>query len=263
MKRVLSLVVIVVIANIGLLASMWVNRRGESDASLRMTERELSVFEWSERDSALRLRFDYVTEDPTRRWLMPWLTPEKLAAIGFVCPALAANETVKSCGLSRRAFVALEYEGDAWQKTLAEYRRRRDEIATQPRVGPPPSMVAFYEEQIQFGSRLILIDGSSDPAALRRAHPDRHKTLILPAALDASIFLDREKPGSKPDITGRVSLLTPTIVAPSRARDVLSNAVKSRRGNREPRYTVDVTVGRRHEPWIVSVNAIDSTPPSH
>ena len=83
---------------------------------------------------------------------MPWLTPEKLAAIGFVCPALAANETVKSCGLSRRAYLALEYEGDAWQKTLAEYRRRRDEIGTQPRVGPPPSMVAFYEEQIQFGS---------------------------------------------------------------------------------------------------------------
>ncbi|HEV3140525.1 MAG TPA: DUF4824 family protein, partial [Vicinamibacterales bacterium] len=161
--------------------------------------------------------------------------------------------------------VALEYDGLAWQAIAAHYRRERDDIREQVTNGgaDPTSRAKYLDNLLQYGTRLVLIDASLDAAALRRARPNAN-VIILPAVARAWLTRDTGEPGAPPTMTGTVTPLTTTMVAPPRDRALLLAKPTDVYGHLgPPRYRVDLHVGRRHEPWIQDAVSIDSSESPH
>jgi hypothetical protein len=248
MRRVLPLVVLVAAANFVMLVLAQANRSVPVDA-LRLTERELSREVTTDRDSAIRLRLNYVN---SVSWEASQNEPTMIA-LGFRCgPRAGSPMGTGTCGLARRAFAALEYEGPAWREWVARRQEERE------RARPDPMFqAAYFDSRINSGPRLVMIDASLDPIALRRAHPERN-VLILPATARAWLNTDVLKPSGGAVIAGSVTLVTWTLVVPARARGTFATIPAPRYGLAgPPRYIVDLRIGGRHEPWIQDVQPID------
>jgi hypothetical protein len=247
-RRVLPLVVLVVAANLVMLVLAQANRSVPVD-TFRLTERELPREVTTDRDSAIRLRLVYETS-------VSWQTLRNeptMIALGFTCrPRVGLGVGSGTCGLARRAFVALEYDGRAWQEVVARRAEERDQLR-----GRAGSQADYLDRTIKFGSRLVMIDASLDPLALRRAHPERN-VIILPAAARAWLTNDVSGPSGGAAIAGSVTPLTASLVASAQDRRRLLTISPSGYGYAgAPRFTVDLKVGGRHEPWIQDVQLID------
>lgn len=227
MRRVLPLMLLVVVTNVVMLRSVRANRAGEPDATVMLTERELGIEGTSDRDSARKLRLTPGIERPF--WVgsgeTDWLTPAKLATLGFACraPTNRLTPTTESCGLPRRAFVAYEYNGPAWQRVVASLQRERDAPWQTGPSGTPRATgsAGSFDYQIRYGSRLFSLDASTDSIALRRAYPDRRRYVILPAMVRAWVKIDQQNQSAAPVVTGTIAPLTTTLMAPARFRDLL------------------------------------------
>ncbi len=238
-----------------------------------LTERELHLERTSDRDSALKLRLETVTNQSS--WLgenqpLSWRTPAKLATLGFRCgePTDGSKMTTQSCRLARRAFVAFEYNGPAWQRVVEALHGRRA-ASLQAANTPAPDATAAaerLERQIKYGSRLVAVDASADPGALRRAYPNRQRYLILPAVMRAWVSVDRRTNLSAgPVANATFELLASMLIAPAEFGDRLRKEDASGWGSlqREPRFAVTLAVGRRYEPWIVSIEPFDTPSTPH
>ena len=252
-RRVLPLVVLVAAANFVMLILAQANRSVPIE-TFRLTERELSREMTSDRDSAIRLRL--LAQDNVN-WQLQRNEPTMIA-LGFTCrPRTGFGVGSGTCGLSRRAFVALEYDGHAWQEVTARRAEERDRLRR-----TPGAQTAYLDQAIAFGSRLVVIDASVDPLALRRAHPERN-VIILPAAARAWLTNDVTAPTGGAAITGSVKPLTTSLIASAQDRSRLLTIPTSQYGYfGPPRFTADLKVGGRHEPWIDNVQLIDPPPAS-
>ena len=268
MRRVLPPLLIVVVANAAMLVGVAANRSGEPDAVVTMTERELSLQFTTDRNSAREL--DVRTDQPGTIFVA-WLGRQKLQALGFDVDAVPKdNATAYSRQLPRRVFVVLEYDGPAWQDFLTNLRRRRavmeqqaDEVRRGVRAQSQitESYVPELKDVEEATSRLLAIDAGTDAAALRRAYPDRRVHIIAPA----TVRLQYDFRPVAERITGSTSLVTHSLVVPRQWRGVLDSLGSSSEygGTRRPRYTVTVSYGSRHEPWITSIERIDTPPAPH
>jgi hypothetical protein len=261
MKRIVPAAVVAIAANIAMLAAARVNRAGGPEATIRVTERELRLAPASDRDSMRRLHLAVAAATYATTSFDDWLTDSKLAELGIDCGAArrrAGDRSVTACGLSRRAFVALEFDGPSWTARI-ERLRRHLALETSP-TRDADWQAKTLQVELSGGSRLVAVDAALDAGVLRAAHPDRSRYMILPAVVTATA--DVETRGSKPSVHGRIWPVTTSLVAPGRYSGLLSKLGSSRYPlNGAPRYSVTLAVGRRYEPWIVSIDPIDSTPP--
>ena len=125
-----------------------------------------------------------------------------MIALGFTCHARTGlTADTGSCGLARRAFVALEYEGLAWQALVAHREAERDRAQANANYHSD-----YLDNLIKFGSRLVMIDASRDGIALRRAHPARN-VIILPATARAWLTTDLRNPSGGAAMTGSITPL--------------------------------------------------------
>jgi hypothetical protein len=112
----------------------------------------------------------------------------------------------------------------------------------------------------------VLIDVGTDAAALRARHPDRRRTVILPATAGLNVV---QPPTGDPFLKGRVNVVYPLeLDVPRELRPVLEalpartvSGLDRRTGEidpvGEPRYRVTVKWGRSLEPWIAGVERIE------
>src|SRR5262249_49275747 len=154
--------------------------------------------------------------------------------------------TYQRCGLPRRAFAVFEYDGPAWSK-IAEGLRQQMAALAPGQTDRSGISAQMLQGQIDFGSRLVPVDASMDPAALRRAYPDRPRDLILPVVITAnSDLLTEANRAAGPPVRAQLTLATPTLVVPSQLRASLADLQPSEYGG-GGRYAVSLAVGRRHE----------------
>lgn len=78
-----------------------------------------------------------------------------------------------------------------------------------------------------------VVDAAIDAEALRRAHPDRTRYIVVRAV-------------ARPD--GRIRALLPELVVPRELVHML---------DRQP-YAVTLAFGRHYEPWIVAIDPVDT-----
>ena len=274
-------IALVVAVNALVLVRVAANRRGEPDASLTLTERELPIAYVSpnSESSGVSLRFNVEHFVPWSsagscgdRELDPlaWLDGEKLAALGFrvsVPNSWEEADILIQRQLPREAFAVLELGGRAWER----YRERlaeRYSLSTQevcdakPAPAPDASDRTLAERALRFGSRLFVVDVGNDPSALRREYPDRNSYLIAPAKVH--VFLSRNCASLSSTVRGSVSLLIDEVNVPRRLQARLPSVDRPASyrwgGERAPRYEVVLASGKNHEPWIQEIRSVASTP---
>jgi hypothetical protein len=256
LRGLLAGLALIALANAAVLAGVSWNRRGEPEATVTLTERELRI-PWSaindEDDTGLDLQLEW-----NARWAAGGRSPEglpltTLRELGFQ-PRAGQTEP------PRTAWVVLEMDGEAWQSWIAKRRRQvEEERRKEPDSDCPPG--SDLEQMLVSGSRLVVVDAGRDRHALRRRHPDRSRYLVVPGTVNA-----REvSPGV---FAGLVSeLRVESIHVPLRLRPVLDELVTAERLRREtsngappqpPRYRAVVSFGRRGEPWLVNVEKMSA-----
>ena len=249
--RPTSLVVasaVVLLANAFALGHAWRNRSGPVETDITLTERELPhAYRVNDEDSGVSLNLLWT--DP--QWplyfpgpRLPWLDQKRLQEIGFdtsVPPSDKRASEFYGRQRSRRAFVALEYDGAGWRKWMDEMERRAQEQTSQP-VYPRPA------DQRESSSRLVVIDAASDAARLRVGHADRSTVIILPAVI--RLGLDPERPNKPAELYGSIQEMPSTINVPRPFSDLFRNLPA---GRSKAKYHVHVRYGALLEPWIAGV----------
>lgn len=225
---------LVVLSNLAAWRAAALNRSGEPEAVLVLTERELRLPVRQAENTALTLslvfepprpRSDGAPREPG------WFDRAKLQSIGFDCrrPVTAENADYYRTRPPRTTFAALE-----------------------------------YRESATLDSRLSVVDVDNDAAALRRRHPDRRRVAIVEATAAMRYV---SNPGQPPFLMGRVtSVQPPRINVPREWRGALEGLQSDDQPGvwpppqREPRFRVTVTWGKRLEPWITNVELLTPQP---
>lgn len=246
---------LVILANLAAWRVAELNRRGEAEAVLVLTERELRLPARQAEDTALALSL--VVDPPSSRSdeaprEAGWFDRAKLEAIGFDCsrPMTAEHAEYYRTRPPRATYAALEYEGALW--------RRQIERAPRNGAGRAAPRDPFLD------SHLVPIDVDNDPAVLRARHPDRRAVAIVEATV-ALRYVSHA--GQPPFLMGRVaSVLPPEINVPREWRGALEGLQPDDQPGvwpppqHEPRFRVTVSWGRRLEPWISNVELLTPRP---
>jgi hypothetical protein len=249
----------VLAANATMLVGEWRNRRGEPDAVVVLTERELPLGWRARDDSGLSLRLESSSE-----YVAEWFDEARLREVGFDCtPPLDARsiELHYDRLLPREGFVVLEMEGASWERWREAREQEIRDLERRVEIGEDPrSEIERIRDTIAFRSRLFAVDAGVDAGELRRRHPDRARFLILPAVLDLNVIPASDPEADEPHpprLEGAVTeVRTSSIHVPLAHRPVL-DAVRGTEPERgAPRYAVTLAVGSRHRPWIATVASL-------
>jgi len=286
---------LIVVTNIALLSTAAWNRRGEPEAELTLTERELALpAARQDEGSGLELSLVLTHRAPgmvrrTARWkrheLPPfdygWLDRTKLRELGFridLDPSEPDAPEHYEHAMARRAYLVVEYDGAAWKRWLAdrekqlrELRRRVEEGAALP--GDLADARAMLALDRTMRSRLFPVDAGMDADALRRRYPDRRRFAVVAALLRPKVV---QAEGGEPFMSGQIdNPVVRRVHVPRNLRRHLESFLphetweeieeRERRVGEAgwpspvpPRYQASMALGRRHEPWLVSVAALES-----
>ncbi len=248
--------VLIALANAVVLAGVAWNRRGEPEATITLTERELQI-PWGaindEDDTGLDLQLEW-----NARWHAGNGSPEGLPLTTL--RELEFEPRVDRKEPPRTAWVVMEMDGEAWRRWIAKRRRQvEEERRKEPDSDCPPG--SDLEQMLVSGSRLVVVDAGRDRHTLRRRYPDRSRFLVVPGTVHVSEL----RPGV---FHGLVSeLRVESIHVPLSLRPLLDELVTVERVRREtsnpvyplphpPRYHATVAFGRRGEPWLVRVEKL-------
>lgn len=251
---------LVVLTNLAALGLGALNRRSvESDIVL--TERELRLVD---EGSAVSLRLNWLPPGPAA------LTGDMVEGAGFataVPPSDPRAEEYYSRQLQRAAFVALEFDGEAWARYREALKRQPPGTPGPPGTTPvpePPQDRTAPAQNIEGHTRLFAVDVDADAVRLRSRHPDRHRYVIAGARVDVRLALSGVHRVATLSIR---SIEPPTINVPRPFSDRLKQLASVAESayadsiDASPRYDVHLRYGRFYEPWIVDVQPRSSSRP--
>jgi hypothetical protein len=274
---------LVVASNLGAWGFAALNRSGEPEAVLELTERELSLPAKQADNTALTLSLVFERPRPAGPLRPPreagWFDRAKLQSIGFDCSVPVTPENAsRYMTPPRSTYAVLEYEGEAWRRQVAE---PLPEAAQPPAQGatserpaaadtagtawaqPPEASTRGGQDRL-LQSRLVVIDVGSDPARLRQQYPDRRRVAIVEATAELRFVND---PGQAPFLAGRVMSVLPGEINVPREWLTLLEGLQTERKVavwppplHNPRYRVTVKWGRNLEPWIADVQLMATAP---
>lgn len=248
MKRFSCVVAIVLLANGLALVSVVRNGRGPADATVTLTEREMTLA-WSSADnSGMTLLLNWDRQAPDE-----WFDCAKLTSVGFDCPVnLEASDAPSRYGLAclpRRTYIVLDYDPNRLPMEAPQ-------AAETGGAGQGPSGAKL--RPAEYRPRLRPIDVGSDPDALRARYPDGHRYIVT-----AGIVRTFPNSEGRFRLKGRVAALLPNEVYVPRELQPLVTAAVGRNDKGvysamtgQPRYEVTVEYGRSLLPKIVAVRKL-------
>jgi hypothetical protein len=270
----LSAALLAMVANVVVLAGVAANRRGEPDARLVLTQRELRLpYAYDRDNSGLALELIWRTlgtdqdGDQSGNWQPPaWLTSAKMAELGFDPPvliAVPAGDRSWRRPTSREVFVVLELDGEPFKEAVrraeaAAQRQRAAILATHEGKRAQELLeAATKQEEYQRAtqSRLFAVDAGSDRKTLRTRYPDRSRFMVA----KGTITPQRRQENGREELTGTISRLSVHLLyVPQQFHAVLNDLNARHQANTprlpSPRYAVEVALGSRLEPWLVAIS---------
>ena len=281
---------LIVITNLALLGAAGWNRQGVPEVELSLTERELAMAPARQEEGGevmLSLVLSHKPPGVLRRIAArknyklpsvkyPWLDRDKLRELGFrvdLDPSDPEAPDYYRHAAMRRAYVVLEYEGDGWSSWLAgreeqveRARREVEEGTMQASALADAEAVLALDRTMR--SRLLPVDAGTDADALRQRYPDRRRHAVVEGLFRPQVV--RPNDGT-PFLKGYLwGLVVRRVHVSRKLRQPLEaflpeddwNEILTREKEVAqagwpspvaPRYRAVLAVGRRYEPWLVSV----------
>ncbi|MCK4704057.1 MAG: DUF4824 family protein [Gammaproteobacteria bacterium] len=278
-KLILACISLLLLTNVVVLAGVAYNRSAEPLVSIELTERELPIWQSynsTDENSGTSLTLEWQLFDPdedpnylSNTYGTPiWLDDKKLTALGFDLEELKSDKDryqYNTSQLSTEVVVVLEYQGESYHKLLAlaesKAERLRKSAADSPDDDDQLKELNNFENKLSrlktSQSRLYAVDAGLDKQALIQKYADQNKYLFARGEIGLSWNDD--------DIEGRIrQLYIPQIHVPLPFSNMLSGFTPGDRYNSynseitPPRYKVQLNIGQRLEPWIVSVMQMES-----
>jgi len=270
----LAAVGLLIVSNAFVLAHVAMNRSGEPDSEMELNARELQYTGSRTDDSSVVLMLRWQNTAPEYPTGTPmddpgWFDQKKLEELGFDLSIPAGSPKASRFyenSRSREAFVALEFEGPAWEAWLKD---REPRLQTETSYGPLVTPQDRLEIERQTTPRLVSIDVARDPAALRRKYPDRKRVMILHALVRVKLEPERRtsvaaplRPAYLRGAITRLAIESINVPEPlSRQFDGQSSYSPYTYDGKQvkiqpPTYAVTLRVGSKYEPWVVNVKAL-------
>lgn len=278
-------VALIVVTNAVVLAGVAYNRSGEPESSLQLTERELRIRRWSwpsNDNSSIDLYLNWRIAEIKRgddeyrddeyeggMWYhgLAWLKPEQLRELGFeVDGDLESKQVMERIRRqpSRRAWIVLELDGPAYQASLERARQKLERATTLASANPGDrefqgrlnSARDSMNREENTATRLFVVDAGPDEDALRTRYPDRKRYVILSGRLMTTI----EGPEGRKRLVAQLARIDVDVIrVPHAYRSLVESYVQAGDGyaDRKPRFTANVSFGRRFEPWIVDLSLLE------
>jgi hypothetical protein len=270
---------VIVITNAIALGGAAYNRAGDPDATLTLSERELTVpYNWGrDRDNSglvLHLNWRALGAElaDTGQFAAPnmlfnrmpaWLDSAKFASLGFRMTRPANTPEGRAYyrrQVPKQVLLVMEMNGKAaelMRARIAEWAARQGTLLAADPSAPELSRrarsageAALREERVS--SRLFIVDAGRDRDALRRLYPDRTRYAIVRGAVRPQVV----GPDTAPNFEGYVTeLAVEEIYVPHRFRTVF-DSVRRSESSRDSvpasPFAVAIAFGRRLEPWVES-----------
>ncbi len=227
----------ILVTNAIVLLGVARNRTAPPLETIQLTERELPREPHGKEDSGVSLRLQWQRFGSTYFDQYAWMDRAKLKELGF--DYQAALRDPKHPPLERPAFLALEYDGPAWEQW-------------QKAMEKEPKVIHPYDSTME--SRLFVIDAARRPEQLLEKYKDQQRYLVLKGVVRVAVVnydpINRRH-GPSDRLQASVSRLLPeSIHVPMSLSGALASLAESIPAS--PRYTVTLSFGRRFEPWIVT-----------
>lgn len=281
----LAAIALILVINAIVFTNVGLNRAGEPDAIITLTERELPLSSFhhaaDRENSGVSLRlawqeYPLIYEFEGYEQKYAWFDKTKLEAIGFDC-SLPLNDpnAERHYGkmLPRNAYVVLEYEGKAWEAWKVRMERKLEERALEAKGDEKKEkeyvrIKKQYEQSLRSRSRLFAVDAGRDPHQLRLQYPDRSRYIIAAARVRPLFKMGRADLKKKVEtrLEGTIlDVLSADINVPLSKRDAVDALLKDRtrlysryQSDREsgPHYAVTLIYGKRYEPWVAEIKAM-------
>jgi len=277
MRKIILLATgLLLLTNIVVLAGVAYNRSGDANASLLLTERELSpVNNYSARDenSGTALTIEWQTLNRHRDGSVSalysgqpiWLDGKKLQTLGVDAGAQNRNQGWNRYrSLSLEVVYVLEYDGPAYHKALQLAQQNVDnaraELTTSPDSEKLDQQLIEANRDLQQlrheTSRLFVIDAGLDVDRLMQKYNNPQQYMMMRGELIVYPYQN--------ETTAYVrKLFISSIHVPLPFSAQLANIDDSRRSRNDdikkpfmPRYEVRLKLGKRLEPWIESVSLL-------
>jgi len=284
MKAMLAGIGLIIVTNAIVLAGVSYNRSGVPEATITLTERELSLpyrYLGKDENSGIHLRLThrsrdsgYFSRDYKQSEILDWFNKEKLAALGFDVsqPVNGDMEERYYQRLSEKeVFLVLEYNGTAYQAVLEAAQKHVDDLLEEQnrnngtnngkKSKKKNNKLNRAENNLSrektSASRLFVIDAGLDRDALREKYADSTKYLLMKGLVRARIK-DNRSGGAR--LVGYIkSLSNKTVHVPLQHHNVLEAAVAEgthRKQDEPPRFEATINIGQRLEPWLVGVKGL-------
>lgn len=255
-------VALIVAVNAFVLAGVAWNRSGVPGSALTLSQRELSLphafgLDGERGGVEVALTWRAPTRDDkedayeTRYGRGPfWLDGEKLRELGFDLQGW------RDAYHTRRAvYVVFELAGASWQRAQAQAQRRLDRaLARGSADRRDADALKSAQESLKYeqekASRLFAVDAGLDAAALRQRYPDLRSHAIVVASVTPSVTVI----DGKTIFGGHIGELSVArISVPHALRGAMEGIDRSALDSGRAAFDMDVSWGRRFEPWITAV----------
>jgi len=284
---------LVLVINAIVFVGVAYNRSGIPDATLTLTEREISIALMKKENSGLFLQLNWEMSGAyqfNKHISSPnWLNKSKLQELGFQIPILTNDiDAGKYYGYygkthPRKTFIALEYEGKSWHSWLKDNQKDLENISGNIKSEKDALKKKNLEKSLKqrarlplVKSRLFAIDAGNDPARLRQVYSDRNRYIITRGVIKVNYIPGKHRKNSKKHepahLQGRIQRLFPLeIFVPNSFRNIF-NAIKSPHrytyyyvpldkidSELMPQYEVTLKFGKKYEAWISDVKSLKQT----
>ncbi len=265
--------ILLLLVNGVVLGGVGVNRSGDPEAQVILTERELELpYRLEKENSGLSLSLDWrvIGDDDSSNsysnWNVPvWFDTAKLKELNVALPptdVLDNYDRNKKMPSEKEVFIVLELNSPLFAKVIssleAELEKERNQFALE---GQDRDQVIRAEKRIadehRSGTRLFAIDAGLDAVKLRQQYRDRKKYILTKGIIKYRWnYSDDDR--KKRELRGYICRLScGKIHVPLKYRlaleQVLGGEISRKEDGVAPRFQVELAYGSRFEPWVVAV----------
>lgn len=280
-RALIAGLLLIAATNAAALIGVAYNRSPDPEATLPLTERELNLpYRWGlDRDnSGISLGLQWRVLGEAQAYghhaayaPLEWLDKARLAELGFDVARFeddpAGRRHVGRIP-ARAVLLVLEFDGPAYAAMLARTRewasRELEHAAVDARAGKSDSTRAdqarrALDREQRIASRLFVVDAGLNVAALRARYPDHGRYAIVHGRIKPTVTARTD--GER--VTGYIENIEVSSVNMARAHHAVFAPLREDSASASgtaPRYAVTLAFGRRLEPWVLAVTALDGKP---